>query len=216
MKKARKSLIVFLVSLLVGVTAALTVPDRSLGGSISYDVSIEGDGPDVSYGFLPQFDPNLGPLNSVIYTGSLGLQSLFFFSDVTQAVNVNYTGPVYVYLAGPGSSPLEPLIVGPVVSGTQAIVGYEAYISAGPLDLSGNLAPASYFYGTGEIAVAPVWSFDLDVPYEGAIIGFGGEITFTYTYGVPEPPGLLLASIAAILLLYLIVRRRLTKRAGCV
>src|SRR5271166_5831703 len=126
MKKARKSLIVFLVSLLVGVTAALTVPDRSLGGSISYDVSIGGDGPDVSYGFLPQFDPSLGPLNSVTYTGSLGLQSLFFFSDVTQAVNVNYTGPVYVYLAGPGSSPLEPVIVWPVVSGTQAIVGYAA------------------------------------------------------------------------------------------
>jgi len=81
---------------------------------------------------------------------------------------------------------------------------------------SSALAPASYFEGTGEIGVVSVWQVELDVPYEGAITGVPGEITFTYTYGVPEPPGLLLASIAAILPLYLIVRSRLTKRAGCV
>ena len=97
------------------------------------------------------------------------------------------------------------------MSGTQAIVGYEALILAGPLDLSGSLDVASYFYGTGEILVQPAWFFELDVPYESALTPeLTGEITFTYTYGVPEPPGLVLASIAAILPLYLIVERNLT------
>ena len=113
MKKARKSLIVLLVSLLVGVTAALSVSDRSLGGSIScYDVNIKEEGPGSSYGFLPQFDPSLGSLNSVTYTGSLDLQSLFFFSYETQAVNVNYTGSVYVYLTGVESSPSNLSLLG--------------------------------------------------------------------------------------------------------
>jgi len=136
MKKARKSLIVFLVSLLVGVTAALTVPDRSLGGSISYDVGIHQEGPGGSYGFLPQFDPSLGTLNSVSYTGRLDAEAEFFFAEPQGTVN--YTGPVYVYLSGSD----EPDIVGPVVSGTQANVGYQLTIGAPagvPINLSGYL-----------------------------------------------------------------------------
>ncbi len=50
MKKARKSLTVLFVSLLVGFTAVVTVPDRSLGGSISYVV--DGEGGMVQSGFL--------------------------------------------------------------------------------------------------------------------------------------------------------------------
>ena len=111
MKKARKSLIVLLVSLLVGVTAALAVPDRSLGGSISYDVNMMSVGPSSSFGFLPQFDPSLGTLLSVTYTGSLNLEAEFFLTEPQSTVN--YTGPVDVSMNG------EFVIGGPVVSGTQ-------------------------------------------------------------------------------------------------
>ena len=65
-------------------------------------------------GSLPQFDPSLGPLNSVTYTGRLDLQSLFFFAEPQSAVN--YTGTVYVLFNG------EFVITGPVVSGTRLML----------------------------------------------------------------------------------------------
>jgi len=176
-------------------------------------VNIKEEGPGGSYGLLPQFNPSLGTLNSVTYTGSLNLEAEFFLTEPQSAVT--YGGPIDVYL---GFAP--PSIVGPNLSGTQASNGSQFTIGVPvgvPINLSGSLDVSSYLYGTGEIQVEPVWQVALNVPYEpGPSPAFFGEITFTYTYGVPEPPGLLLASIAAILPLYLIVRRRLTKRAGCV
>ncbi len=66
MKEARKSLIVLLVS----STAVFGAQYRAAGGSISYVVSVDSK---LQNGSFPQFDPSLGPLNSITYSGNVNV-----------------------------------------------------------------------------------------------------------------------------------------------
>jgi len=203
MKKARKSLSVLLVSL----AAALAMPSRSQAGSITYEVLIQHFGPD-SFAFVPQFDPSLGPLQSVTIAGGWSVAADVILAEPESSVY--YYGPMALAL-------LDQIVYGPVVSGTQFIYppGYEALISSGG-GVSGSLDVTSSFYGTGNISVFPIWFLETTPMSTEISSEYFGEITLTYTYGVPEPPGLILASIAAISTLFLFVRRRLTNRGGSV
>jgi hypothetical protein len=215
MKEARKSLTVLLVSLLVSVTAAVTDPDRSLGGFISYNVDVVYNG---QTGFLPQFDPSLGSLTSVTYSGNVGVFNDFLFDQLQSSVSYDAAAQFDLVLFGA----LETSFSGGNQLGTLSFnpPTYSAQISANVSE-SGSLDVASYFYGTRLINVQVGPNISVDVPATGlqgkGFQGANGTLTFTYTYAVvPEPPGLVLASISALLPLYLIVRRRFTKRAGCV
>ena len=208
MKNARKSLTVLLVSFV----AVLAAPDRSQGGSISYVVYLNSF---EQTGYLPQFDPSLGPLTGISYAGSVGAGSELEFYQPQSSVT--YSVYMQLLLIGPGISSFgaDSTIDLPVQSGTQYYnsPAEGGYITPDMVDISGSLDVASYFYGTGGINVQIGAFFDLDVPFSGRESA-SGTMTFTYTYGVPEPPGLVLASIAAILPLSLIAWKRLIKRAG--
>jgi hypothetical protein len=217
MKEARKSLIVLLVS----STAVFGAQYRAVGGSISYVVSVDSK---LQNGSFPQFDPSLGPLNSITYSGnvnvgvlpafvpgiefdepvsSLSYNGLFqFLLGTTSNGTISYYGPVVTPVGG--TETFDPPTYGPV------------YIDAN-LSVSGSLDVTSFFDGTGQIYLQSSTMITVSPPAINTPAGADvGALTFTYTYGVPEPSGLVLASIAAILPLYLIVRRRLAKRAGCV
>ncbi len=223
MKKARKSLTVLFVSLLVGFTAVVTVPDRSLGGSISYVV--DGEGGMVQSGFLPQFDPSLGSLTGVTYSGNVEVFSELGLDEPQSSVSyVSYNATAQFALVYPGQEEFPPGLSAGNTIGTVSIGPRDSFVDVSAnVSVSGSVAPYSYspFYGTGLINVQVGPNITLDVPANNT--GFDGaeeELTFTYTYipyvVVPEPPGLVLASIAALLPLYLIARKRFTKRAGSV
>jgi hypothetical protein len=72
MRNTRRSLVV----LLVGLAAVLTVRDRSLGGSISYNESVDSE---TQSGFLPQLNPGFGPLQSLTYAGTISVGNEFGF-----------------------------------------------------------------------------------------------------------------------------------------
>src|SRR5271165_150971 len=107
MKETPKSLI----ALLVSVAAVVSVSDRSLGGSISYDVGIFQNG-NASYGYLPQFDPSLGPLHFITYSGTVEVFNEVYFREAV--TSVYYYGPIQLDVD-------VQTILGPVVSGTQSV-----------------------------------------------------------------------------------------------
>lgn len=205
MKNARESLIVLLVS----VVSVLAIPGLSLGGSISYVLAIEQVG-DASFALLPQFDPSLGLLQSVTFAGTWNVTTEVAFGEPPGSVS--YGGIMVL-----GVPNLDQTVYGPVVGGTQIIdqAGISSF-SSGLVGVSGSLDVTSAFYGNGNISVFPGWLFESSPMGEFVVSQTSGEITFTYTFVVPEPPGFILASIAAILPLSLSVRRRLTSRAESV
>lgn len=207
MRYTRKSLIV----LLAGLGAVLTVTDRSLGGSLSYYVT----GSNRSPGYLPQSDPSYGPLTSITYSGSVEAMSLYLFNEPVSSVAYEASAEISLINLAPYSTIAT--IVVPEVSGTyywNPVTGGE--ISATLNVPAGSLDVDSYFYGTGQLALG-AGSFvgiqdDLGQDaYQST--SFGLWITYNYLSSAPEPPGLVLATIAAILPLSLIVRKRFIKRA---
>jgi len=164
-------------------------------------------------GFLPQFDPSLGPLNSITYSGNVNVGAEFVFDEPQSSVS--YAAHLQFFLISISN---EIYSFGPVVSGTETFdpPTYGPINIGANLSVSGSLDVTSFFYGTGQLNLQADPIITVFVPAFNPVREAVGALTFTYTYGVPEPSGLVLASIAAILPLYLIVRRRLTKRAGCV
>ncbi len=221
MEKARKSLTV----LLVGFAAVVTVPDRSLGGSISYTVDAVGNGY-VQLGFLPQFDPSLGTLTAVTYSGTETVYTEFVLDQLQSSVSYDASAQfLMVGGGGAGSTFYSGNTLGTVAVESGS---YFVDVSAN-VNVSGNFGVPPYlgydqtFYGCGVFNVQVVQNITLNVPAYVAPYGnwgADGEITFTYTYTpygvVPEPPGLVLASISAFLPFCLILKRAFTKRSACV
>jgi hypothetical protein len=201
MRNSRRSLVVLFVSL----TAALTVPDRARGGSITYDV---GTNSITQSGYLPQFDPSLGQLTSITYSGSAGYAGDFLLaqpqSSVTYAIN-----PEFVLIS---STDGTVFLSGQGVHGSLSFNPPTDFLSIQQnVNVSGDLGVSSFFYGTGEL--------NLQIMYQGLVVpgmplddAAGANIAFTYTYGVPEPPGLILALISSALPICLLVRTRFAIR----
>ena len=206
MKHARKNLIVLLASL----AAVLASPDGLIAGSISYQVQIEMQGADINQGYLPQFGGNPGSLEAIYFSGTVGVGIIYIFGEplssvmysVQPVLNMSNLPDYYSFFpVSYGTENFDP----PAYSGS----------FGGTFNISGWLPVDGSFYGTGELIVTVSSNTNIDVPIESQLpsVAFG-QITFTYFYSVPEPPSLVLASIAAILPLSLIVKKRFTKRAN--
>ncbi len=159
-------------------------------------------------------------MTGVTYSGNVEVGELFQFEQFQS--NVSYDAVALFALVGRGLPSPPSFFSGGNTLGTFSFDpptnfgGISANVSE-----SGSLG-VGYFDGTGLINVQVAANITVDVPtlpLGERAGGVEGELTFTYTYLpnaiVPEPPGLVLASIAALLPLYLIVKRRFTKRPGC-
>lgn len=203
MQSTRRSLVV----LLVGLAAVLTFPDRSVGGSISYNVSVDSE---TQSGFLPQLNPGFGLLQSVTYAGTISVGNEFGFQ--TPQSNASYQASTNLILINTdmqeatfgfgqttGSVFLDPLTSGCDVTAN--------------INVSGSLDLPDYCYGTGCLNVQVAGDISVTNADPFFFPSSDGEITFTYTYGVPEPHGLILALISSALPICLLVRKRFAKRA---
>lgn len=209
MKNGRKSLSILLVSLLVSVTAALILPGRTLGGSISYFAT--GGISDLGTRFpaiLPQSDPSYGPLTSITYSGSETVYAQFVF-------NLGVSSAPYTTFGMFTFGDFGPTIIGSSGNFYMNPVFPEAVGTT--FSVSGTIYPDSTFYGTGELSLLSYAYISIPQGY-GFLFdrqenSFSYWVTYNYAGGIPEPPSLILASIGAVLPLSLFIRRRFARPA---
>jgi hypothetical protein len=214
MKKAKKSLTALFVSLILGATAIVAGPDQLPGGTISYGVHTESQ---AQAGFLPQFDPTLGTLTDVTYSGNAGVGQEFLLPEPHSGVS--YRTAVGFQLIGP-TGELGPgfgsgFSYDTVDTAGAPLVPFVSFSISANESFSGDLGASSFFLGNNRINVQIVPLIFGDGQLGGVPWG-SGYVTFTYTYAaVPEPPSVLLAGIAVLLPLSRIVKKRFSKRATC-
>lgn len=215
MKKARKSQTVLFVSLILGAMAIVAGSDRLPGGTISYGVGTDSH---LQAGFLPPFDPTLGTLTDVTYSGTATAFKDFRLQE--PQASVSYIAGAGFILEGSGlSSPPPPILGPPVYNGTFDTTGLlpgETFRISHDFSFSGDLGASSFFVEAHSINLQIVGVIQAEDTQDAGLDYAYGVLTFTYTYAtVPEPPSLLLAGIAVLLPLSLIFKKRLSKRARC-
>ena len=154
MKNVLKNLIV----LIVGLASVLAVPDRSLGGQISFEVTFQSGGPEVSYGYFPQFAGSPGSLDAIYYSGNLGGGSVNTFQEPQSSVS--YSATVGIFFSNS-----DYFFLGPVVQGTET---FDPPAQSGDFsadsNVSGSLDIGNFFYGTGQLELFAEAFVTLDVP----------------------------------------------------
>ncbi len=206
MKEIRKLLVLPLAGLMLG----LATPVRLPAGSISYDVGIDVNWPGVNAGYLPQFNSDLGVLEGISFSGTINAVSPTGFyqpeSSVTYMSEVVLTlfglaNPNFYFSTYESTATFDPAV--------------ESADLVSSFQVQGTIPVDSAFYGNGDLflLVGAGAVVDSSVGFLTLFGASGGDFTFAYTYtAVPEPPGIVLAAIAAILPVAIFVRRRHTGR----
>jgi hypothetical protein len=196
------------VGLLLGLTAIVMGPERLPGGSISYSTGVNSM---TQSGRVPQFDPTLGTLTDVTYSGTASVGGGYIFPFSTEPpASVSYRAAVGFELIDWSPYEVGPVFLSPWSSGTIDTAGVMGFSITHDFSLSGDLGASSFFLGNGLINVQ-IGPFILVAAQLLYVPWATGNVTLTYTYVVPEPSSLFLAGIAVFLPLSLIVKKRFSK-----
>ena len=199
-----------LLPLLCGLVITLTLANAADAGSLTYVVPIDTL---TQPGYLPEFDPMQGTLLSVGFVANVTAAGDFYFEDAVSSVDV------YASVSFYGVTPTDTLISLGSVFGfaTEDFSTPENFVSASVNIDSAYFLPAASFYGTDMLNVQAVPNVGVAAGGVGGqpigLASADGSLTVTYTFGVPEPSSLLIATSAAVVLFGYSLWRRVRSAA---